>query len=180
MSRLTGDRILNLTVYAVMLLIAAIFVVGAFQYTGRQRLVPWVIGVPTIVILIFIIIAELSPRLTFLTGAKGEAPDDAPKTDGTQVDAGSWQRVLIVYGWLLFFLVSVFILGFYISIPCFLFLFLRYESKVSPAVATVSTIAVLIPLWLIFRTLLDIPLWPGAIPMIMPGIFGGGSIPPLF
>ncbi|MEK9660063.1 MAG: tripartite tricarboxylate transporter TctB family protein [Chloroflexota bacterium] len=188
--RMNRDRVLNLVVYAALLVLTLSFVIGARAYEGRMTLVPRVIGIPTALLLAFIIVAELSPRLRGLTHGRGGAADDeAPSPEesaqrqresGAGVDAGSWQRVLTVYGWLVGFFLLTLVVGFYVAVPIFLFAFLVRESQVAPVRAAVVTVVVLLLFLLIFDLVLDLALWRGLLPRILPGYIGGGSLPPLY
>ena len=57
--------------------------------------------------------------------------------------------------------------------------FLSYRSKLKLYRASSVMLVALIPCFIVFRLILDIPLWPGLLPKFIPGIVGGGSIPPL-
>ena len=180
----------NLGVYAFLLAIALSIVLGATAYEGKQQLTAFVIGVPTIVLLVFLVLAEATPSLVRLTGAFGVSEDDKPDVaEGSEggggsgsaggMEAGSWRRIGIVYGWLLFYFALTFVLGFFLAIPIFMTLFLRYESRLSFPQALGVMVAAGIPLYVVFRPLLDIPLWAGILPRIVPGVIGGGIVPQL-
>ena len=176
----------NLVVYAFLLAIALSIVIGATAYAGKQRLTAFVIGVPTIGLLMFLVLAELTPRFVRLTRAFGASDDDAPESaegdaggSGGGMEAGSNKRVAIVYGWLALYFGVTFALGFYAAIPIFMTAFLIFESRLKPAYAVAVTIAAGALLYLVFETLLEIPLWAGALPRVVPGVFGGGVVPQL-
>ncbi len=176
----------NLGVYAFLLAIALSIVLGATAYEGKQQLTAFVIGIPTIGLLVFLTLAEVTPSLVKLTGAFGVSEDDKPDVSegaesggGATMEAGSWRRVAIVYGWLVSYFAMTFVFGFYLSIPVFMALFLTFESRLRPLYAVGVTAATGIPLYAIFRILLDIPLWPGILPRIIPQIIGGGIVPQL-
>lgn len=175
----------NLVVYAFLLAIALSIVIGATAYAGKQRLTAFVIGIPTIGLLMFLVLAELTPRFVRLTHAFGVSDDDAPEAaDGDAggsggMEAGSNKRVAIVYGWLALYFGVTFALGFYAAIPIFMTAFLIFESRLKPAYAVAVTIAAGALLYLVFETLLEIPLWAGALPRVVPGVFGGGVVPQL-
>lgn len=176
----------NLGVYVFLTTIALSIVLGATAYDGKQQLTAFVIGVPTLVLLGFLVLAEVTPRLIKLTGAFGVSEDDAPQAAEDDaggspggMEAGSWRRVGIVYGWLLFYFAMTFVLGFYVAIPIFMVLFLTIESRLILLHSVGVTVAAGLPLYIIFRLVLDIPLWAGILPRILPGIIGGGTVPQL-
>ena len=174
---------INLLVCSFLMTITLALVLGSFVYDGKQRLVAFVIGFPTIAMLAFLMLASLSPVLLAYLRPIGVSDDDAPEAQSenatNNMDAGTWRRVAIVYGWLMAYYVMTFVLGYYVATPIFLVAFLTRESGLtwikSLGVMTVS----LVPFYVIFRLILDIPLWPGMLPRILPGILGGGSIPQL-
>ena len=171
----------NLGVYAFLLTIALSIVLGATAYAGKQQLTAFVIGIPTIALLVFLILAETTPRLVDLTRAFGVSEDASPDASegGGGMEAGTWRRVAIVYGWVVGFFAVTFVLGFYVAIPVFMTLFLAFESRLRAVYAVGITVAAGIPLYVIFRLVLDIPLWAGILPRIIPGVFGGGTVPQL-
>ncbi|MDA1036539.1 MAG: tripartite tricarboxylate transporter TctB family protein [Chloroflexi bacterium] len=181
MIELNRDRVLNLVVYAVLLLLVSSIVIGSNIYEGRQRLVPLVIGIPTMLLLIGIIVVELWPRLAQFNKAKGGGEDEpVPMATASGINAGSWQRVVTIFSWLIGFYVFTLIFGYYLSVPIFLAAFFNKEGEIALLRSIVIAIGVSVVLFLLFNLLLDIPLWPGVLPKIIPSILGGGSIPPLY
>lgn len=181
MIEMNRDRILNLVVYAVLLLLVSSIVIGSNVYEGRQRLVPLVIGIPTMLLLIGIIVVELWPRLAPFNKAKGGGEDEpVPAATASGINAGRWQRVVTIFAWLIGFYVGTLIFGYYVSVPLFLAAFFHEEALVSLPKSIGLAIGVSTFLFLLFNLFLDIPLWPGILPRIIPSILGGGSIPPLY
>lgn len=180
MSKFNGNQVLSFVVYAVMLTLALTFVFGSLVYPGRLRLVPLVIGIPTVLLLVYIILMDINPKLFSLARNKGEDGTEAGAPSEPSVNSGQWQRVITIYGWIVGFFIGVFIFGFYIATPLFLVSFLIKESQTKPMRALWVTAGVSILFLLVFYVLLDIPLWPGILPMIIPHMVGGGSIPPLY
>ena len=171
---------INLLTEFFLMAIALSIVLGAIAYEGKQQLVAWVIGFPTIGFLFILIVAELAPGLLKFTRAFGVSEDDAPEqNNAAQMESGTWRRVGIVYGWLVGYFISIFLLGFYLATPIFLIAFLAIESKLKLSRASSVMLVALIPCFIVFRLILDIPLWPGILPKFIPGIVGGGAIPPL-
>ena len=175
---------LTLFVEAFLLTIALSITLGSLQYAGNQRIVALVIGAPTIGLLALLMIAEATPRLARATRAFGTdadaAPDEqsgAPSAGG--MNAGTWRRVGTVYAWLLFYFAAMFVAGYYVATPLFMLLFFIRESGLSASRAAGVTALTSVVFYLLFETLLNIPLWTGALPLIAPDLLGGGRIPPL-
>ena len=175
------EQRLILGVEAFMMVIALSITIGALQYDGNQRSAAMVIGVPTIVMLALLMIAEAAPGLSRFTKAFGVSDDDEPNAQASAgaMNAGTWRRVGIVYLWLVAYFVATFILGHYIATPLFMAAFFAQESGLSPRKAVAVSAASSAILYGLFEILLDIPLWTGVLPRIVPDLIGGGRIPPL-
>ena len=163
------------------MVIALSITVGALQYDGNQRIAAVVMGVPTIVMLALLMIAGVAPGLSRFTRAFGVSDDDEPNAQASAgaMNAGTWRRVGIVYLWLVLYFAITFVLGHYIATPLFMAAFFMRESGLTPRNAVVVTIAASAVLYALFEMLLDIPLWTGVLPRIIPDLIGGGRIPPL-
>ena len=181
MMHLNRDRALNLIVYAVLMVFVSSIVIGSHVYEGRQRMVPLVIGIPTMLLLVGITVVELWPGLAQFNKAKGGGEDEpVPVATASGINAGRWQRVVTIFAWLIGFFVLILIFGYYLSVPLFLAAFFNREAEVALRKSILIAIGVSVGLFLLFNLLLDIPLWPGILPMVIPSILGGGSIPPLY
>lgn len=198
---MSGASKLTLFVEAFLMTIALSITLGSLQYAGNQRTVALVIGVPTIGLLALLMIAEATPRLSRATRAFGVDSDAAPgDAEGAaesrtgqadagaasgatpqagQADAGAWRRVWTVYAWLLFYFAAMFVAGYYVATPLFLALFFVRESGLTLPRAAGVTLLTSAAFYLLFEMLLNIPLWTGALPLIVPDLLGGGRIPPL-
>ena len=182
---MSGASKLTLFVEAFLMTVALSITLGSLQYAGNQRIVALVIGVPTIGLLALLMIAEATPRLSRATRAFGADADAAPgeaegaATQAGQADAGAWRRVWTVYAWLLFYFAAMFVAGYYVATPLFLALFFVRESGLTLPRAAGVTLLTSAAFYLLFEMLLNIPLWTGALPLIVPDLLGGGRIPPL-
>lgn len=106
----------------------------------------------------------------------GDGPDTTP--DKAATDTVSWPPVLRVLAYIIGFWVSVFVFGLYLVPPLFIVLFLVAEAGVRVRHAILST---LIACALLFAGLhlLEINLWVGVVPEMVPGIVGGAVMPSL-
>ena len=84
---------INLLTEFFLMAIALSIVLGAIAYEGKQQLVAWVIGFPTIGFLFILIVAELAPGLLKFTRAFGVSADDAPAQNNDAQMAKSRHRV---------------------------------------------------------------------------------------
>lgn len=178
---MSGASKLTLFVEAFLMTTALSITLGSLQYAGNQRIAALVIGVPTIALLALLMIAEATPRLSRVTRAFGADADAAPgeETQTGQANAGAWRRVGTVYAWLLFYFAAMFVAGYYVATPLFMALFFVRESGLSLSRAAGVTLLTSAAFYLLFEMLLNIPLWTGALPLIVPDLLGGGRIPPL-
>ena len=181
---MSGASKLTLFVEAFLMTIALSITLGSLQYAGNQRIAALIIGVPTIGLLALLMIAEATPRLSRATRAFGADADAAPGEEAQagqagQASAGAWRRVGTVYAWLLFYFAAMFVAGYYVSTPLFMALFFVRESGLSLARAAGVTLLTSAAFYMLFEMLLNIPLWTGALPLIVPDLLGGGRIPPL-
>ena len=174
---------INLLVCSFLMTITLALVLGSLVYDGKQRLVALVIGLPTIGMLAFLMLASLTPAMLAYLRPIGVSEDDAPEAESggspNNLNTGTWRRVGIVYGWLIGYYVLTFIFGYYVATPVFLVAFLTKESGLTWMKSLGVMVVSLVPFYVVFRLILDIPLWPGVLPRILPGILGGGSIPQL-
>ena len=176
---MSGASKLTLFVEAFLMTIALSITLGSLQYAGNQRIAALVIGAPTIGLLALLMIAEATPRLSRATRAFEADADAAPGEGEGAASAGAWRRVGTVYAWLLFYFAAMFVAGYYVATPLFMALFFVRESGLSLARAAGVTLLTSAAFYLLFEMLLNIPLWTGALPLIVPDLLGGGRIPPL-
>lgn len=169
-----------------LLLLVLSMVVASFGYRPKARLFPLVIGVPTLLMLVFLAAAEFFPRFskrlevgieTFFGGRLSEVAEGGNARETSETSG--WVRVGTIFGWLVLLFGLVFFAGFYVASPPFLLLFFLVEAKLSWPRALAFTLAISIPIYLIFDLGLNMSIWPGAIPEIIPDFLGGGIVPPL-
>lgn len=115
--------VVNLIYLAVVLLV----VIPSFGFDGQGGLVPLVLGIPTLVFILFCLGRELlSPRA---------APDDS-------VEVAPWDKAAPVVAWLGVFCVLVLLIGFLLTIPIYMVLFLRSFARLSWTRCAVAAVTV--------------------------------------
>ena len=115
--------IVNLFYLAVVLVV----VVPSFGFDGQGGLVPLVLGIPTLAFILFCLGRELlSPRA---------APDDS-------VEVAPWAAAAPIVAWLGVFCVLVLLIGFLLTIPIYMVLFLRGFARLSWPRCTAAAVAV--------------------------------------
>jgi len=167
---------LLLTLFVVVLLVTA------QDFPEDVRLVPFVIGIPTVLLFIILLIGEFYPPLmewmeSILEDLWGGKRKGAAVESVSQ-EVTSWSSVFRVMAWTVAFFVLVFFLGFFLVPPVFIAAFLIMEAGVRPFRAIVASLITSIALdsGMFF---LKVGLWMGAIPEIIPGFVGGSIIPPI-
>ena len=157
-----------------LLVLAGTIVIASLQYNFRQRIVPLVIGIPTLVMLVAIVLSDFSPRLNrIIIMASLSSPQEGLNEDVT----ASWKRIFVIAGWLLGLSVALFVFGFYVAVPIFLVAFFLVEAKTTAVVAVLFSLAVCAVVYFFFPYILGIEIWPGITPKVMHGVFGGGRLP---
>jgi len=171
----------------VLTLLVLAFALGALRYIPAARQIPLVVAVPTLLLLIFLLVAELVPNLsarggggftnvleTQLQGRPGGARTGVSDT----TDRPEWRASLPVMGWMASFVALTMLLGFRISVPVFLVAYLRVRGKIGLLRAVLIGLAVSAGLYVALNSA-RITIWQGAIPEIIPDILGGANPPPL-
>jgi Tripartite tricarboxylate transporter TctB family len=134
------------TTSAVMLAIFAGMVAIASTYPPQARFMPYVVGIPGILLCAIQLILDL--RESRRAAPAGESPV---------------RRELFMFGWLLAFLAGIVLFGFVYATPILLFAFLRYAASERTRVALTGAAAGFALIYLVFVVLLEIPLHDGLI-----------------
>ena len=149
------------------LLILLIFFGGVFtarQWQFQARLFPWTIGIPALLLCV----AQLAMDLFRTT--ESDNSDDVSGLMDLPVDRGIPVSVVVrravnSFGWIIGFMLVIWLIGFIISVPLFVLLYLLIQAREKLWVSLVYTGAMLIFLLGVFHQVLHIP-WP-------PGVFPG-------
>lgn len=109
---------------------------------------------------------------------RDEGDDDIPlkMSDSGDVGWGAMRRAALVLGGLF---VAALLLGMVVGLTLAAFVILTLQMKMPVRAAAVLTLiwGVVIPV--AFGILLQVAIWPGLIPELVPGWIGGGLLPPL-
>lgn len=129
----------------------------AKDWPVETRLLPWVVGIPGLLLALI--------QLTLDLVARGRTEEtratdliDLP-TDRSLPPEVVMRRVSTFYGWFLGLVAGVWLFGFFIAIPVFVFLFLLLRAREKWWSALIYTGATLGFLWLVFEEILRV-LWP--------------------
>ena len=129
----------------------------AKDWPVETRLLPWVVGVPGLLLALIQLTLDLVAR-----GRTEETPAtdliDLP-TDRSLPPEVVMRRVSAFYGWFLGLVAGVWLFGFFIAVPAFVFLYLLLRAQEKWWSALIYTGATLGFLWLVFEEILRV-LWP--------------------
>jgi len=137
-------------------------IVACQNYRFRLQIVPILVGIPTLFMFLLIFVKDI------LNG-----------TEKLEVEGFSIKRLGIVTGWILLFCLLIFVVGFFVATPLYMLLFFYIETRLEFVRALGLSLALSLSIWGMFYFILKTDLWPGIILSIIPGIIGGGSLPPL-
>ena len=151
--------------------------VVATRYPHGVMLFPFVVGVPTLVLLFVLWLGSVCPGWKGL-GRKGKPEGPAAAKAFEDSDFTPWVPVLNTLGWIAAYYALIFITGFFAATPLWLIAFFFRKSNLS---LPKSVLGGVVSSFAIIRTVqaFGIELWPGAIPKIISRILGGGVVPPL-
>ena len=145
--------------------IIGVWIVAAAQWRWDTRLFPWAVGIPAFIL-------ALCQLITDWRGTGAEATEEGGEKKVPQgildiaLDASIapeevTRHTVRVSAWLLAFGCSIWFLGFLISIPIFIYLYLVYEAKASKVSALTVTGLTLLFVWALFDQTMHMA-WPEA------------------
>ncbi|MFC1872270.1 tripartite tricarboxylate transporter TctB family protein [Chloroflexota bacterium] len=146
-------------------IIALMFIVGAFDYGDRARLVPILVGIPTLLLGMLVLISEKYPRL--ISGFDISVEDFTPKDEEIEtrfkqeVVQHSTKGVLTIYSWMWGFFILVFLVGFLIAVPVSTFLYIKLRERTGWLKALVISIGIGGLIYLGFEILIGTILFEG-------------------
>ncbi len=156
-------RIRPQTVFSfLVLLFFAVVIWGAKDWPVKAQLYPWVIGIPMLVLAAFRLVTDLRSN-----AGKGASPvTPAESSDSTPADIQftrevdpviARRRTVHIFSWIFGFLLACWLLGLSVTIPPFVFLYLKVKSGEGWTLSLVLTGAVWLLYWGLFDRLLRLP-----------------------
>jgi hypothetical protein len=167
-------RYSNSVMTVVMLAVFVVMVAIAGGYPGEARFMPFVVGIPAILLCFVQLFMDARERRQ-----AGEPVDTRAPSHGAAVDAALAQaalpnagdvqippeeqvrRELILWGYFLGFIGGILLFGFWGAIPVFLVGFLRFQAKASWAMTLVLGLGVSVALFFVFERGLKVQLYRG-------------------
>ncbi|MFC2009862.1 tripartite tricarboxylate transporter TctB family protein [Chloroflexota bacterium] len=121
------------SIWFTMLLVATVllFVALSFGYSEKARQIPLLIGIPTVMLGILLLVSERFPKLIAIfnidLGDSKVAGDDKITSDEKQTQ----KKVIHFMGWLGAYVIMVLLVGFLVAAPIITFLYLKYTAHIS-------------------------------------------------
>ncbi len=155
--RANPGAILTLLILAVFF--SAVYTAGQWQY--QARLFPWSIGIPAVLLCVVQLGLDL-----FRIGDSADGDDlrglmDLPVDRGVPVSVVV-RRAANTFGWIGGFFFVIWLIGFIITVPLFVFFYLTIQAREKLSVSLIYTGAMLIFLLGLFHYILHIP-WPAGL-----------------
>lgn len=173
---MTGRRpsraVISLLLVLAMTALVAVMVVEATTFTRSPRLLPLIVGVPTLALLAVQVIRDVR-RMVAGDRSGGtaseqeadrysasEAPEDAPPTAVASPVVGTlWVLLLVLIVWLL---------GFLVAIPVFIVLFMRFFGRETWRLSFLFAIGTFVVTYLFFVVVIEVQLIPGRLEEFIP------------
>jgi hypothetical protein len=175
-SRIDGSVVftLALVVFVVVILVATLNFPPLLRYT------PFIAGGLTLAFLAILLAGAVNPRILSWTetalqdmwggGAGGHKMEEVAE------GPSPWPSVLRVMAYVVGYLLGVYFLGFFLVTPAFTALYLILDAKAKPLVAICISVG-LSALLILALLELNVDLWIGVAPEILPDYIGGAIVP---
>jgi len=150
------------------LLFFVIFALGVFTARDWQlqaRLFPWVVGFPVLALCTYQLLKDLFVRQEASDEAEALGFMDLPVDRSVPVSVVI-KRALNIFGWILGLFAAVWLVGFIVSVPLFIFFYLTLQAREKLWIAAVYAVGMLVFIIGVFHVILSVP-WPeGVLPQL--------------
>ncbi len=143
------------------LIVLAAFVYGvldAGEWAIQARMFPWVIGIPAVMLCAFQLLGDLFQRLSPEEMDDLRGAMDLPVDRSVPISLVA-KRAANTFLWILGLFAGVWLVGFVISVPFFIFLYLKLQARENLRVALTSGVGMLFLIVGVFHLVLSVP-WP--------------------
>jgi hypothetical protein len=144
-------------------IIIAIAVVTALQWSWDTRLFPLAIGIPALLMSLYQVIVE------FKRSRQREGVEQAPPPQIMDIALDQsipkevvTRRTAIALAWIFSLVLAIWLAGFLIATPLFVFFYLRYEARATYPMAVLVAAVTLLFIWGLFDQILHTA-WPDAV-----------------
>jgi hypothetical protein len=143
--------------------VIVVWVVTAARFNWDTRLFPWAVGLPALALALRQLVVDWTG-----SGANAEQGEEAryPGVLDIPVDRSITPEVMTRHtvktaGWITAFACGIWFLGFLVSIPLFVFLYLIYQAQAGRGVALVIAGLTFAFVWVVFDAMMHLA-WPEA------------------
>jgi len=149
----------------VIVLIFGIGVITALEWDLQARLFPWVIGIPGLLLSLWQFAKDSLYRSAWLPSDDHFGIMDLPVDRDVPLSV-VWWRALRATGWILGLVFAVWLLGFIVSMPLFILLYIKLEAREGLRISLLTAASMLVFIIVVFHLVLSVP-WPqGAVPQL--------------
>lgn len=148
----------NLVFCIFLIAVSAYAVLTATGWSFKTKLFPLAVGIPLLTLLVI--------QLLLMVGGKEQTGDSGAMDIDFTIEVPpevARQRVFGMFGWIVGFIALVYLLGFPLTVPLFIFLYLKFQSNIR----WFTTIAITLVTWscfyLLFQSFVHIQFESGAI-----------------
>jgi len=132
-----------------------VFVYEAIDWRLQARLYPWAVGIPMLVLSVVHMIWELKGK-NKPSSQPSAAPVDFQFTRGTD-PALARRRAINIFSWIFGFFAGIWLFGFKITIPAFVFLYLKAQGREGWVRSAILTLVAWAFFYGLFTHLLHLP-----------------------
>ena len=153
-----------------LLAIFAVMMTEAVTWNFYAKIIPMIVGTGAILfcglsLMNDVFKSQVQAARTLEAAAKGEVAEKIHMDIGSNVSHLPPMTVLLrgvtFFGWMVFFLISMALIGLIPTVPIFIILFMRVEAKERWTLTLPMAICMFLFCWFLFDWLLSIP-WPGS------------------
>ena len=162
------DNLGSIVITIALIFFAVIIVFDSFSYIPAQQMIPLIVAVFTLICLFATLGVDLFSKRSLGDSISNKNLEDQP-----------WPAVLQLMGWIVLYLIFIFILGFLLANLIFVFAYLLKRAKLDWSKAMIFSAIVTAAMYGFFNLALKVDLWPGVVPELIPKVLGGGNLPPL-
>lgn len=146
-----------------LLVFVLVICVTSYSYRPKERLVPLLVGIATLITSLLVLVDEIHPirllsRLKIdLMGAAGGPLLGKPEEHRTTV------QLLHIIAWMMGFLILIFLVGFYMGIALFCLTFLKIQGKIGWLKAALITAILWCSIFAIFDLTMELHMFQGVL-----------------
>lgn len=139
-----------------------VFVYEAREWRLQARLYPWAIGIPMLALAVAHLVWEFKGGSDRPSPRPATAPVDVQFSQDVD-PALARRRTISIFSWIFGFFAGIWLLGFAVTVPAFVFLYLKVQSREGWALSLALTAAAWLIFWGLFVRLLRLPFPDGAV-----------------